>query len=101
MYQKYINLSVEEPQTYVIIMEQDLDCGFHTYKVKFFYRQEPYECSFLSTAELTADSDPLIAWSIADDAIKECMKQIPNKQHGIYPHDIVISGDFGDLKIKN
>ena len=82
-------------------MEQDFDCGFHTYTVTFVYRQETYECSFLSTAELTADSDPLIAWSIADDAIKECMKTIPNKQHGIYPHEIVIRGDFGELKIKD
>ena len=81
-------------------MEQDLGFGFHTYTVSFVYGQKDYECSFQSTTELTADSDPLIAWIIADDAIKERMKQIPDKQEGVYPHDIVIRGEFGGLTIK-
>lgn len=82
-------------------MAQDLNCGFHTYYVTFVYRQNTYECSFSSTAELTVNSDPLVAWGIADEAIKECMKQIPNKKHGIYPHSIIIKGDFGVLTIKD
>lgn len=80
-------------------MEQTSE-GYYFYKVSFVYRQKSYNSSFLSTVKLSVNTDPLIAWAIADDAIKERMKTIPDKQKGIYPHSIVISGDFGSLTIK-
>lgn len=64
------------------------------------YKQDSYTCEFYSTAEITAESDKLVAWSIADDAIKEKMKTIPNRQKGIHPHSIVITGEFGSLTVK-
>lgn len=90
-----------ESQIYLFVMTQDSNNGYHTYTVTFVYRQKTYECSFQSTAEFTVDSDPLVAWGIADDAIKECMTHIPDKQQGVYPHSIIIKGDFGALTIKD
>ncbi len=75
--------------------------GYHLYHVEFVYRQKKYSCEFYSTAEITPESDKLVAWSIADDAIKECMKSIPDRINGIYPHSIIIYGEFGNLTIKN
>jgi len=74
--------------------------GYHLYRVKFVYRQKDYSCEFYSTAEITPETDKLIAWSIADDAIKECMTTIPDRIKDVYPHAIVISGEFGHLTIK-
>lgn len=75
--------------------------GYHLYRVGFVYREKDYSCEFYSTAEITPESDKLIAWGIADDAIKECMKNIPDRVKGVYPHSIVISGEFGNLTIKD
>ncbi len=75
--------------------------GYHLYSVEFVYRQKEYSCEFYSTAEITPESDKLTAWSIADDAIKERMKSIPNRAEGVYPHSIVISGKFGNLTVKD
>lgn len=74
--------------------------GYYHYKVSFVYRQKHYECFFLSTTELSTKTDPLIAWPLVDDAIKNCLNKIPDKKRGIYPHSIVVSGDFGSLTIK-
>ena len=73
--------------------------GFHLYRVDFVYRQESYSCEFYSTVEITTESDRLVVWGIVDDAIKERMSTIAKKK-GIYPHSIVVSGDFGSLTIK-
>lgn len=75
--------------------------GYHLYRVEFVYRENHYSCEFCSTAEITPESDKLIAWGIADDAIKERMKSIPDRTKGIYPHSIVIFGEFGNLTVKN
>lgn len=55
---------------------------------------------FFSIVELSENTNQLIAWDIDDDAIKECMKTIVDKKAGIYPHSIIISGDFWSLTIK-
>lgn len=78
-------------------METD---GYHLYQVEFVYRQKTYYCEFHSTAEITEKTDPLIAWGIADYAIKEKMQEIPDRKKGIYPHGIILRGDFGGLTIK-
>ena len=75
--------------------------GYHLYRVEFVYREKDYSCGFYSTAEITPESDKLIAWGIADDAIKERMKNIPDRVKGIYPHSIVIYGEFGNLTVKD
>ncbi len=80
-------------------MKQKLD-GYHHYQVSFIYRGEHYQCSFESTAQITPNTDKRIAWDIVDDAIKEKLKEIPNRKEGIYPHDIVLIGEFGELTIK-
>ena len=70
------------------------------YRVEFVYRQKNYFCEFYSTVEITPDTDKLVAWGIADDAIKNCMETIKDRIKGVYPHTIIIHGEFGDLKIK-
>lgn len=74
--------------------------GYHLYKVEFTYKQQPYTCEFYSTAEITSDTDKLVAWGIADDAIKAKMATIPNRVKGVYPSSIVLYGEFGNLTIK-
>lgn len=74
--------------------------GYHLYKVEFVYRQKLYACEFYSTAEITTTTDKLVAWSLADDAIKNCMLTISNRVKGVYPHSIVLHGEFGNLTIK-
>lgn len=74
--------------------------GYHQYRVDFIYSGKSYSCVFFSTAEISTATDPLAAWGIADDAIKEEMRNIPNRKAGIYPHGIVLSGEFGSLTIK-
>lgn len=74
--------------------------GYHLYKVEFIYRQRSYTCEFYSTAEITPNTDKLVAWGIADDAIKERMATIPDRVKGVYPHSIVLYGEFGNLTIK-
>ncbi len=71
------------------------------YRVEFVYRQKNYSCEICSTAKITPDSDKLIAWSIADDAITERMKSIPDRIEGVYPHSIKIYGEFGNLTIED
>lgn len=46
------------------------------------------------------DTDKKIAWDIVDEAIKKKLKEIPNRKEGIYPHEIVLFGEFGALTIK-
>lgn len=74
--------------------------GYHLYKVEFIYRQRSYTCEFYSTAEITPNTDKLVAWGIADDAIKERMATIPDRVKESYPHSIVLYGEFGNLTIK-
>lgn len=74
--------------------------GFHVYRVKFTYRGSEYSTEFCSTAEIKPDTEPLVAWGLADDAIKSVMATIDNRQKGVYPHGIVISGEFGSLTVK-
>lgn len=74
--------------------------GYHLYRVEFVYHGKDYSCQFLSTTEITEETDKLVAWGIADNAIKECMAKIPDRKKGVYPHHIVISGEFGNLTIK-
>ncbi|MBP3534616.1 MAG: hypothetical protein J6J53_01240 [Muribaculaceae bacterium] len=74
--------------------------GYHLYRVTFVYRQQDYSCEFQSTTEITPNTDPLVAWEIADDAIKARLATIPDKEPGIYPHSIVLHGEFGSLTIK-
>ena len=74
--------------------------GLHHYQVMFEYRGKPYTCEFLSSAEITPETNKLVAWGIADDAIKERMLAIPNRQKGSYPHSIVITGEFGSITVK-
>jgi len=78
-------------------METD---GYHLYRVEFVYRQKNYSCEFYSTAEITPETDKLVAWGIADEAIKMRMSSIENRIKGIYPHSIVLYGEFGNLTIK-
>lgn len=40
-----------------------------------------------------------MAWELAADAVKECMKTIENRKDGIYPHSVVIYGEFGEVKV--
>lgn len=84
----------------IIIMVMTTE-GLHEYQVDFVYRQKDYHTSFFSTAEITEKTDKLIAWGIADDAIKKCLSTIPDRKKGIYPHSIVISGEFGHLVVKD
>ena len=79
------------------VMQQD---GYHLYRVDFVYKQESYSCEFYSTTEITPNTDKLVAWGIADPAIKERMESIPNRTKGVYPHSIVIHGEFGSLVVK-
>lgn len=74
--------------------------GYIYNKVEFIYRQRSYTCEFYSTAEITPNTDKLVAWGIADDAIKERMATIPDQVKGVYPHSIVLYGEFGNLTIK-
>lgn len=74
--------------------------GYHLYRVEFIYKEKLYFCEFYSTAEITPHTDPLVAWGIADDSIKTCMASIPDRVKGVYPHSIVLFGEFGNLTIK-
>lgn len=74
--------------------------GFHVYRVEFIYREKVYSTEFCSTAEIKPDTEPLVAWGLADDAIKSVMAKIEDRQKGIFPHGIVISGEFGSLTVK-
>lgn len=74
--------------------------GFHVYRVKFIYREKVYSTEFCSTAEIKPDTEPLVAWGLADDAIKSVMAKIEDRQKGIFPHGIMISGEFGSLTVK-
>lgn len=74
--------------------------GYHLYRVEFRYRQRSYSCEFQSTAEITPNTDKLVAWGIADNAIKERMATISDRVKGVYPHSIVLYGEFGNLTIK-
>lgn len=82
-------------------MVQNPNDGYHTYNVTFAYKGTPNHCSFQSTAELTVNTDKLVAWDLADDAIKERMKTIPGREAGVYPHSIIIRGEFGELTVKD
>lgn len=75
--------------------------GFYLYKVCFIYKDKHYECHFHSTAEITPDTNKMIAWDLADDAIKEVMNEIQDKVEGAYPDKIVLYGEFGSLVIKD
>jgi len=75
--------------------------GYHVYRVDFMYKNKTYFCEFLSTAKITPQTDKLVAWGIADDAIISVLKQIPNRVKGVYPYSIVISGEFGCIKVKD
>lgn len=75
--------------------------GYHLYQIEFVYRQKAYLCELKSTAVITAETDPVIARDLVDDAIKERMQTIPDKTPGIYPHSIVIIGEFGKLALKD
>ena len=75
--------------------------GYHFYQVEFVYKEKRYSCEFYSTAEITPNTDPIVAWGTADDAIKMRMASIPNRVKGVYPHSITLSGEFGNLKIKD
>ena len=77
-------------------MEHD---GYHSYRVDFKYKQKDYSGEFLSTVQFSPQTDPLVAWGIADDCIKSILKNIPNRVPGVYPYDIKISGEFGEIKI--
>ena len=74
--------------------------GSYSYRVDFMYKEEPYTTEFCSTAEITAETAQCVAWDIASDAIKEVMRRIPNRQEGVYPYSIVITGEFGSVKVK-
>lgn len=74
--------------------------GFYLYQVSFIYKGRTYNCEFYSTAEITPETEKMVAWSLADDAIKTTMRGIPDKTAGVYPHKIILSGDFGKLVIK-
>ena len=73
--------------------------GYYHYHVKFEYKNESYTCEFFSTAKITPQTDKLAAWGIADDAIKERMQTIPDRHQGVYPHSIMITGEFGTLVV--
>ena len=75
--------------------------GYHLYRVEFIYKRKTYLCEFYSTTEITSDTDKLVAWSIAEDAIKSCLATIPNRVSGMHPHSIVITGEFGSLTVKD
>ena len=74
--------------------------GSYLYYVSFIYKRNTYYCEFYSTAEITPETDKMVAWSLADDAIKARMESIPDKVAGVYPHAIILSGVFGKLVIK-
>ena len=74
--------------------------GYHLYRVEFMYRQRAYSCEFQSTAKITPTTDKLVAWEIAEDAIKKCMETILDRTKGVYPYSIVLYGEFGNLTIK-
>ena len=75
--------------------------GYHLYRVEFIYKGKPYSCEFFSTAKITTSTDPHVAWEIAEDAIKSRMASIPNRVKGVFPHSIVLYGEFGNLTIKD
>ena len=72
----------------------------YLYHVSFIYKGTTYCCEFYSTAEITLETDKMIAWSLADDAIKVRMESVPDKVAGVYPHSIILNGAFGELVIK-
>ena len=74
--------------------------GYHLYRVEFMYRQRSYSCEFQSTAKITPTTGKLVAWEIAEDAIKKCMETIPDRTKGVYPYSIVLYGEFGNITIK-
>lgn len=82
----------------LFVMEEIL--GSYLYHVSFIYKRNTYYCEFYSTAEITPETDKMVAWSLADDAIKARMESIPDKVAGVYPHAIILSGVFGKLVIK-
>ncbi|MCM1141087.1 MAG: hypothetical protein NC453_21170 [Muribaculum sp.] len=73
--------------------------GYYPYRVEFVYRQKTYSQDFKSTAKITPETDSVIAWELAADAVKERMKTIENRVDGIYPHSVVIYGKFGEIKV--
>lgn len=73
---------------------------YHLYRVNLVYAGKDYSCEFYSTAEITPTTNEKVAWDIADDAIKNVLKAIPDREEGIHPHSIVISGEFGVLTVK-
>lgn len=75
--------------------------GYHLYLVEFVYKEKQYSCEFYSTAEITPSTDPLVAWGIADEAIKTRMASITDRVKGVYPHAIVLYGEFSNLTIKD
>lgn len=73
--------------------------GYHSYRVDLKYKQKDYSGEFLSTVLFSPQIDPIIAWGIADECIKSILETIPNRVRGVYPYDIKISGEFGEIKI--
>lgn len=80
-------------------MENDINKSEHLYTVVFGYKGGSFKAEFLSTAEIGEQTDPMVAWGIADNAIKEVLSQIENRKPGVYPYEISIHGDFGSLAI--
>lgn len=80
-------------------MKQKLD-GYNRYWVSFIYEGKHYQCSFESTAQITPNTDKKITWDIVDDVIKDKLKEIPSRKDDVYPHDIVLIGEYGRLTIK-
>ena len=74
--------------------------GCYHYQVEFMYKDKTYTCEFYSTAEINENSDKLVAWGIADDAIMAKLQTIPNRVDGVHPYAIKIIGELGTLVVK-
>ena len=82
-------------------MVQKFNNADPTYTVSFVYKQKFYQRSFQSSAKFSLDMDKQLARDLVDDVIKLCLRQIPDRENGIFPHDIVLKGDFGTLTLSD
>lgn len=74
--------------------------GSYRYVVDFVYAGKSYSQEIYSSVKITSESDANLAWSIADDAIKERLASVKDRPQGIHAHGIVVKGEFGSIVLK-
>lgn len=75
--------------------------GSYLYRVEFVYMSKSYSYEFYSDSIITPETDKYVAWGFVEEAIKQSLNNSQaNRKEGIYPHSIVLYGEFGNFTIK-